>query len=119
LLSISPPTAVQLSLLGHETPRKTARRECGLGWIDQPSAPHLSISANVCCPRSNDPTATHVLCDGHEMSSNSPPVAPPGIGACWINHLNPFQRSASGTARPPLVTDPTAMHESAVAQDTE
>src|SRR5690348_16482847 len=64
------------------------------------------------------PTATHREALGHVTPCNAPLWFAGGAGACWSDHVLPFQCSTSG-AEPKFVTaEPTATQSPAVRQCT-
>ncbi|HLY48242.1 MAG TPA: hypothetical protein VKR21_03515 [Solirubrobacteraceae bacterium] len=74
----------------------------GVGWITQVDPSHLSarvfeMGKNT-LPEAIDPTAVQAFSDAHDTPFRSLPVEPFGVGVAWIIHVDPFQRSASGTS---------------------
>ena len=44
------------------------------------------------------PTATHALLEAHDTAESHPDQpAVVDIGVCWVDHVEPFQRSTNGT----------------------
>jgi len=50
------------------------------------------------------PTAVQASLDEHDTADRPLSVLPAGLGAGWIDHATPFQRSASVTPMPELFT---------------
>jgi hypothetical protein len=94
------PTAVQALADVHDTLyRKVNDEPVGLGvcWIDHLLPFQRSASVTVVVPLEEAPTAVQALADVHDTPFrmiNDPPV---GLGVCWIDHVLPFQPSASVT----------------------
>jgi hypothetical protein len=110
----------------HDTPLKPLSWAClgvGEGWIDQrdpfqrsTSVKYLWLGVRLV---SKLPTAVHDLADVHDTPSKSvPPLACCGAGVGWIDHRDPFQRSANGLVEefPPEL--PTAMQKVGDVHDT-
>jgi hypothetical protein len=112
------PTAVH-SFTAHDTPdRRNELRilycvGAGVNSITQVLPSHRSASAwrrplLVC------PTAVQAVADVHDTPDSTLLVAPGGFWVVWVDHLVPFQRSAS--VAPP--EDPTAVQAVDAVQDT-
>src|ERR1700722_14739117 len=90
----------------------------GVFWIDHVVPFQRSASVTVVVPLEESPTAVQALADVHDTPYRKVNDAPAGLGVCWIDHLVPFQRSASVTVVVPLEESPTAVQALADAHDT-
>jgi hypothetical protein len=93
-----------------DTPARLLRFRPGVDWTVHCWPSQRSASA----AESFSPTAVHRRADVHDTADSLP-----GRGAGRMDHLRPFQRSASGTSAPALlVRRATAMHLLADGHDT-
>ncbi len=91
-----------------------------MAWSCHRLRPRASASGTSLLPGPPEPpTASHLAAVAHDTEYSLLPVAPVGLGVCWIFHFWPFQCSASvNSTLAPLVRYPTAVHAVAFAQDT-
>jgi hypothetical protein len=105
----------------HDTPDRTvfdAPAGLGVVWIDHLLPSQRSASVTVVVPLEEWPTAVQALADVHDTPDRTVFDAPAGLGVVWIDHLLPFQPSASATSWVPVPCSPTALQALADAQDT-
>jgi hypothetical protein len=92
----------------HDTACKTVTcAPAGLGVVLIVHSVPFQLSANVTnLPElfTAYPAATHEVDEMHDTPDNTLVVAPLGFGVDWTTHSVPFQRSASVTAVPELLT---------------
>jgi hypothetical protein len=115
---------MQARLDAQETAENPVSAPCsmsGVGWIVQRPVVHRSASGDVVKSppgRLNAPTAVHVVADRQETALKPLVAAPIRFGLRWIDHAEPFHRSASVNVLPPRSKYPTPVHVLADVQDT-
>jgi hypothetical protein len=74
----------------------------GTDSIDQAVPFHRSTSGTTVVALAPNPTATQSLVDTHDTLTSTLSTEPAGLGVVWIDHVVPFQSSASVTFPDPL-----------------
>ena len=95
-------------------PQVFARRgQRGAPWprVAYPFQPSASV------PLEEPPTAVQAVADAHDTPFSMLFDPPAGLGVVWIDHLVPFQRSASVTVVVLVEVLPTAVQALADVQD--
>jgi hypothetical protein len=107
---LASPTAKQLVVLAHETPKRSlfpAPAGFGLATIDQaePFQRSMSVLAGL---TPDTPTAKQLVALGHETENRPGNGEPLGLGLATIDHTVPFQRRTSVLVSPFDWDAPTA-----------
>jgi hypothetical protein len=107
--------AMQLPPPVHETPTRSSFDPgdgSGVAWIAQ-VVPFQCSASGLIVPKPSGaewPTAVQEWAEGHDTAASCAAPAPVGFGVGWIDHVEPFQRSASVSMSPPVGTEyPTAV----------
>jgi hypothetical protein len=105
--TVESPTAVQAVLDVHDVLQRRSPCEPRAGIRCRVHAVPFQLAAKGTCPIAweVDPTAMQTLREVHETPLR--PVDVLTLGVRWIDHLDPFQRSASAAPAPMSVIDPT------------
>ena len=105
------PTAVQAERDVHDTPfRKPPRPGLGVAWMCHLVPFHCSASVTGAWDLLVvNPTARHAEREVHDTQLRKLDAAPGGLGAAWVLHVVPFDRSTTTAGDPFGLAYPTAM----------